>query len=151
EIAQIRQAISIAERAFQAFRAMLRPEDTEKALADRLEDYVRRFGGQCTSFPSIVAVGDRSALPHAPPTSRMVAEAAVLLVDWGASGRFYKSDLTRVLVPRTNSAFSQPGGIPKLEEIYTVVLKAQEHALRQIRPGTKGQEVDAAARRIITD
>ena len=33
-------------------------------------------------------------------------EAELLLVDWGASGRFYKSDLTRVLVPRKTSRLS---------------------------------------------
>jgi Xaa-Pro aminopeptidase len=149
EIEQIREAIRIAERAFDAFRAMLRPEDTEKDLADRLEEYIRRFGGTCSSFPSIVAAGDRSALPHAPPTRRQVGEADLLLVDWGASGRFYKSDLTRVLVTRKNSAFSHPSGQSKLYEIYGVVLSAQEQALRQIRPGIKAHDVDGAAREVI--
>ena len=151
EIEQIREAIRIAERAFEAFRAMLRPEDTEKELADRLEEYIRRFGGTSSSFPSIVAAGDRAALPHAPPTGRQVGEADLLLVDWGASGRFYKSDLTRVLVTRKNSAFSHPGGQSKLYEIHGVVLSAQEQALRQIRPGVKARDVDAAARQIISN
>ena len=70
EVAQIREAIGIAERAFGMFRAMLRPEDSEKDLCDALERYIRRAGGHCTSFPSIVAVGERAALPHAPPTSK---------------------------------------------------------------------------------
>ena len=38
------------------FRAMLRPEDTEKDLVDAMEMYVRRAGGKCTRFPTIVAV-----------------------------------------------------------------------------------------------
>src|SRR5439155_4651279 len=123
EVAQIREAIGIAERAFVMFQAMLRPTDSEKDLSDNMEWYVRRAGGRCTSFPSIIAVGKRAALPHAPPTSRTVGEAELLLVDWGASGRFYKSDLTRVLVPRTTSRLSQAGGQPgpKLREIYETV------------------------------
>jgi len=155
EIAQIREAIHIAERAFDAFRALLRPEDTEKVLCDALEQYVRRCGGHGTSFPSIVAVGERAALPHAPPTERTVAGAELLLVDWGASGRFYKSDLTRVLAPRKNSAFAPSAGgehgATKLEAIYEIVLRAQQRALGQIRPGVQGQEVDAAARAVIAE
>jgi Xaa-Pro aminopeptidase len=155
EVAALREAIGIAERAFTVFRALLRPEDREKDLSDALEMYVRRAGGRCTSFPSIVAVGARSALPHAPPTSQTVGEADFLLVDWGASGRFYKSDLTRVLVTRNNSTSLRPppgerrAVDAKLEDVYAVVLRAQEQALRRIRPGIKAHDVDAEARAVI--
>jgi Xaa-Pro aminopeptidase len=141
EVEQIREAIAIAERAFTVFRALLRPEDREKDLCDALDHYVRRAGGQGASFPPIVAVGERAALPHAPPTARAVGEADFVLVDWGASGRFYKSDLTRVLATRRIS--------PKLEEVYRVVLTAQERAVRSIRPGVRADEVDAEARSVI--
>ena len=155
EIAEIREAISFAERAFTVFRALLRPEDNEKDLSDALEGFIRRVGGKCSSFPSIVAVGERAALPHAPPTAKTVGEADLLLVDWGASGRFYKSDLTRILTLRKNSAFSR--SLPrewaetKLEDVYAVVLRAQEQALRAVRPGTTGHDVDAVARSVITE
>jgi Xaa-Pro aminopeptidase len=153
EIEQIREAIQFAQRAFAMFRAMLRAEDTEKELSDALEMYVRRAGGRCTSFPSIVAVGARSALPHAPPTMRRVADADLLLVDWGASGRFYKSDLTRVLVGRKNSASARSGHgngfAAKLAEVYSAVLKAQERAVRAIRPGAVASDIDAEARAVI--
>jgi Xaa-Pro aminopeptidase len=143
EVAEIREAIGFAERAFTVFRTLLRPDDREKDLCDALEGYVRRVGGKETSFPSIVAVGERAALPHAPPTDRKVGGAELLLVDWGASGRFYKSDLTRVLATRTIS--------PKLQEVYAVVMRAQERALRRIRPGVQGQDVDAEARAVIAE
>jgi Xaa-Pro aminopeptidase len=141
EVAQIREAIAFAERAFAAWRARLRPEDTEKDLADAMEMQVRWVGGKTTSFPTIVAVGERAALPHAPPTKKTIAQAEFVLVDWGASGAFYKSDLTRVLATRTIS--------PKLEEVYTVVLNAQAQALQRIRPGAKGHDIDAVARSVI--
>ena len=108
EIAAIRQAIHIAEKAFAMFRACLRPTDTEKELGDAIEMYVRRAGGACTAFPPIVAVGARAALPHAPLSGHRVEEAPLLLVDWGATGELYKSDLTRVLITHNNSAI--PGG-----------------------------------------
>jgi Xaa-Pro aminopeptidase len=153
EIEQIREAICIAERAFAMFRAMLRRPDSEKDLGDAMEMYVRRAGGRCTSFPTIVGVGPRAALPHCPPSEQRVEEASLLLVDWGASGRFYKSDLTRVLVPRRTSRFSgeadAQGAAAKLREIYDVVLRAQQTAIGALRPGVKGGEVDAAARAVI--
>lgn len=155
EIAEIREAISFAERAFTVFRTLLRPEDNEKDLSDALEGFIRRVGGKCSSFPSIVAVGERAALPHAPPTAKTVGEADLLLVDWGASGRFYKSDLTRILAVRKNSAFSR--SLPrewaetKLEDVYAVVLRAQEQAVRAVRPGITGHDVDAVARSVITE
>ncbi len=153
EVEQIRQAVRIAERAFAMFRAMLTPDDTEKELSDALEGYIRRAGGRCSSFPGIVAVGDRAALPHAPPTDRKVSAAGLLLVDWGASGPFYKSDLTRVLVTRNNSTLPRTGDgadvEPKLKEVYEVVLLAQQQALAAVRAGVKAGEVDAAARAAI--
>jgi Xaa-Pro aminopeptidase len=151
EVAQIREAIDIAERAFAAFRALLRPGDREIDLYHAMEHYVRQAGGQGTSFPSIIAVGERAALPHAPPTTRTVESGELLLVDWGASGRFYKSDLTRVLDARRTSTFSAPGGRSKLEEVYAVVLRAQEQAIRAVRPGVPAREVDAAARSAIAE
>src|SRR5207244_3548549 len=61
ELAEIREAIDMAERAFAAFKALLRPEDHEKDLSDAMESHVRRAGGRCTSFPTIVAVGPQAA------------------------------------------------------------------------------------------
>ncbi len=153
KVVQIRAAIALAQKAFAMFRAMLRPEDSEKDLADAMETYIRRAGGRCGSFPTIVAAGPRAALPHAPPTQVRVAEASSLLVDWGASGPFYKSDLTRVLLTRNNAAFynTKVDVDVKLQEIYEVVLKAQQQAITIIRPGIQAQEVDAAARAVIND
>ncbi len=138
EIAAIREAIGIAERVFAKLRQSLRPGDTEKQLSDRIEMLIRAEGGRCSSFPAIVGVDERAALPHAPLTDRKIGDAELLLVDWGASGRFYKSDLTRVLAGRKIS--------PKLEQVYEVVLTAQTRAIERIRPGVKALDVDAEAR-----
>lgn len=141
EIAEIREAIRLAERAFAVLRASLRPEQSEREIAAQLEHQIRMFGGTGCSFTPIIAVGDRAALPHYRPGQRRVAEHPLLLVDWGACGRLYRSDLTRVLVT---------GNIPpKLEAVYGVVLKAQLAGIAAIRPGAVLEEVDAAARRTI--
>src|SRR5439155_5415936 len=89
ELAQIREAILIAERAFHVLCNLIGPDDTEQELCDAIESYLRKAGGKGSSFPPIVAAGARAALPHAPPTKRPVGMDELLLVDWGASGRFY--------------------------------------------------------------
>jgi Xaa-Pro aminopeptidase len=158
EIAALRQAIDVAERAFAAFRALLRPDDSEKDLCDTLDHFIRRCGGLGACFPPIVAAGERSALPHAPPTAQRIGSADVLLVDWGATGRsLYKSDLTRVLDTRTNSAFpmqaksSPMAARDQLEKVHAAVLEAQRRAIQAIRPGFQAQHVDAAARSYLAE
>ncbi|MGD9721538.1 MAG: M24 family metallopeptidase [Pirellulales bacterium] len=141
EVAEIRRAIWIAERAFGVLRATLRPERTEKEVADDLENQTRLYGGKGCSFPPIVAVGARAALPHARPTQAKIGDDGFVLVDWGADAGPYKSDLTRVLVTGKIS--------PKLERIYRVVLAAQEQAIAAVRPGRTCHEVDEVARTVI--
>ncbi len=141
EIVQIRRAIWYAEKAFEAMRAALRAEKTEKQVADELELQMRLFGAKSASFPSIVASGARAALPHARPGNARIGSSDHLLVDWGADGGLYKSDLTRVLVTGRIS--------PKLERIYRVVLKAQLQAVTAIRPGVASEKIDGIARGVI--
>jgi Xaa-Pro aminopeptidase len=141
EVAEIHRAIWYAERAFGILRASLRAERTEKEVADELENQIRLYGGKSCSFPSIVAVGARAALPHARPTDQKIGADDFVLVDWGADGGLYKSDLTRVLVTGKIS--------PKLERIYRVVLSAQEQAIAAIRPGISCHDVDHVARAVI--
>ena len=138
EMAEIREAIRFAEDAYRRIRASARPDQTEKEFADALEHEMRGSGAKCASFPPIVAVGPRAALPHARPTQKRLGEAGYFLLDWGASGRLYKSDLTRVV---------GTGRIPpKLERVYRVVLKAQAAAIAAIRPGASCHDVDNVAR-----
>jgi Xaa-Pro aminopeptidase len=143
EIAQLRAAIGMAERAFGKFRASLRPEDTEKQLSDRMEALVRAEGARCGSFPTIVAVDERAALPHCPPSEKRLGDGHFVLVDWGACGRFYRSDLTRVLTTRTIT--------PQLEGVWKAVQAAQKRAIDTIRPGVQAQAVDAAAREALKE
>jgi Xaa-Pro aminopeptidase len=144
EIDEIRQAARIAERGFAVLRATLEPHQTEQQVAHDLEHAMRRFGGKGGSFPIIVAVGARAALPHARPTDARIADADFTLVDWGAEGpNGYRSDLTRIVVTGKVS--------PKLEKVYNVVLRAQQAGIEAVRPGVRCCDVDAAARKVIED
>lgn len=141
EIVRLRKAVWQAEKAFGVLRSTLRPEMTEKEAADELEHQLRLFGAKDASFPTIVAVGPRAALPHAVPTAKRMGEDDFVLVDWGANEGLYRSDLTRMLVTGRIS--------PKFERVYGVVLEAQRRAIAAIRPGALAHDVDQVARGII--
>jgi Xaa-Pro aminopeptidase len=154
EIEHIRQAIRVAERAIRMFLAMVRETDTEKEMADSLDHYLRRCGARAASFPCIAAVGDRGALPHAPPTPRKLNEGSKLLVDWGAD-LLYKSDITRTFRSPHLAAISTKNKYERtghsLERIHAIVLKAQSAALAAVRDGVNARDVDAAARKVLAD
>lgn len=144
EVAAIRQAIAIAESAFERLRAFLQLGQTEKRAADELEHQIRLAGGTCGAFPAIVGVGPRAALPHGRPVeTSQIGDHDFVLIDWGARCLRYHSDLTRVLVTGKLS--------PQLEALYELVLRAQQAAIAAIRPGAIMKDVDAAARKTIAD
>ena len=144
EIAEIRRAIQQAERGFAMLRAMLTGDMTERQVAHELEHAMRRFGADRAAFDPIVAVGDRSALPHYRPGDRRIEESSFVLIDWGAAtARGYRSDLTRVVATDNFPA--------KLQELHGVVLKAQLAGIAAIHPGAKLSDVDSAARRVIEE
>jgi Xaa-Pro aminopeptidase len=141
EIEAIRRAVRLAEKAIGAVIGTMQPTQTEWDTVREIEYQIRRFGGVGCSFPPIVGVGPRAALPHAPPTRRTMDESDFVLIDWGARESFYVSDLTRVFVTAKIS--------PKLERIYGLVSKAQRQAILAIKPGVTVEAVDAVARKTI--
>jgi Xaa-Pro aminopeptidase len=154
EVEKIREAVRVAERAYKMFTATLAPTDTEKEMVDALDGYLRRAGARGAAFPTIVGVGERGALPHAPPTSRRLEESSKLLIDWGAD-LVYKSDITRVIrspfITTPTRKNKQERTAYSLDEVYEIVLAAQDAAFAEIRPGAKCSDVDAAARRVISN
>ncbi|MEO6808610.1 MAG: Xaa-Pro peptidase family protein [Isosphaeraceae bacterium] len=144
EIEAIRAAVDYAERAFTMLRSGLRLDETEKDATDLLEGYLRRCGAESSSFPPIVAVGSHAALPHYRGTAgTRLGDDDFVLIDWGADGGPYKSDLTRVVVTGKVTA--------KFAEIYRAVLTAQALGIAAIRPGVKACDVDAEARASLED
>jgi Xaa-Pro aminopeptidase len=144
ELAQIREAIRIAERGIAVVRSTLMGSRTETDIRYVLEAAMRDFGASGTAFEPIVGVGPTAALPHAHAGHRRVDEHPVLLVDWGAavpSG--YRSDLTRVFLTGKPTKH--------IEKVYSTVLAAQQAAIAAIRPGVRCADVDRIARGMIAD
>jgi len=69
EIARIRRSVDTNSQAFEQGVARVRPGMKEQDLAAELEYRMRRLGAEKPSFETIVAGGERSALPHAQPTA----------------------------------------------------------------------------------
>lgn len=138
EIEATRVALAVAEAVFTEITAKLQPGMTEKQIARALEGAARQAGVDAMSFPTIVAAGPNSALPHAIPGDRPVAAGEPLLIDWGVRLDGYCSDTTRTFV------LGAPDG--EFRRIYKVVRQAQRLATAAIRPGITGREVDAVAR-----
>ena len=148
ELARIRQAIDVADRAFQYVRSQLKPTMSEIDICIMLEHQMRLLGAEDRSFPSIIAAGARAALPHATPTAQTNLGQSLLLFDWGCVVNGYMSDLTRVLIltpPRQSTQGK------KLRTVYETVLAAQEAAIAAIKPGKTCEEIDTVARKIITE
>ncbi len=141
ELAILKRAIWIAERAFDSVRAKLRPSLTELQIAHELEAAMRELGGEGSGFPPIVGAGAGGALPHYRPGDIPIGGSQTLLIDWGAKYCGYTSDLTRTL-----HGDHPPAGF---EAAYAAVLAAHTKALDTIRSGVKTKDVDAASRQVL--
>lgn len=142
EIARIRAACRLTDRAFEFLLTCVRPGRTEREVAVELEYFMKREGGQKEAFDSVVASGPRSALPHGRASERVIQAGDFVTFDFGTRIRGYSSDLTRTIVLGSASA--------KQREVYGIVLEAQLAALAAIRPGAEAKAVDAVARDLIT-
>jgi len=141
EIARIRRSVLTNSEAFERATRSIKAGARESAIAAELEYQMRRLGAEKAAFETIVAVGSRSALPHAQPTSRKLANDELLLIDMGACQDGYMSDMTRVLFCGRPSR--------RVRNMYNAVLKAQLAAIDAVRPGVTAAHVDRAARRVL--
>ena len=143
EIELIRAAAKLADEAFEEIIGAGIVGRTERDVALDLEIAMRRRGAEAVSFPPIVAAAEHGARPHAVPRDVPIPANTLVVIDWGAQLDGYASDCTRTVATGPLD--------PRDEAIYETVLVAQEAALRAVRAGPTGQEVDAVARTIIDD
>ena len=139
EVAAIREAARLATEALAAIQPEIRAGRTELEIAAGLEAELRRRGSEWHPFPSIVASGPRSALPHAQSTQRTVRAGDFLVLDFGAQVSGYCSDITRTFVVGARADERQ-------RSTYEVVQMAQIRAREGLRAGLSGREADSLAR-----
>ncbi|MCW3005049.1 MAG: aminopeptidase family protein [Conexibacter sp.] len=142
ELAAIRAASQLADAALTEVLSRGLAGRTEREVALDLEFTMRRAGAEGASFPSIIASGTHSALPHAVPRDVEIPKGTLVTIDWGARLDGYASDCTRTYATGELD--------PRDRAIYDLVLEAQETSLAAVRAGATGRDVDAVARDIIT-
>lgn len=141
ELAVMQEAADLADRAFSYIQGLIKPGMKESDIALELEVFLRSGGAASSCFDTIVASGERSALPHGVASDRVIGSNEFVKLDFGALYRGYCSDITRTVAVGQVS--------DKHREIYDIVLEAQLHALEHIRPGMTGKQADALARDVI--
>jgi Xaa-Pro aminopeptidase len=143
EVIAIMKAIKIATEAFIEVLERIVPGRTEKEVANDLDYTMRRMGGDCPSFQTIVASGPRSALPHAEPSDRKIARGEAIIIDFGVQVDGYCSDETCTILA------GEPGG--KIQEIYTIVDDARKLALSTMKAGMSIKAIDSIVRGYIDE
>jgi len=141
DIAAIRAAARIAAQALKQTLRYIKPGVSESELAGRLDFEIRKLGAT-NSFDTIVAFGPNASRPHHQPSKRKLKKADTVLIDFGARYKGYCSDITR------SFAVGKPTRL--FERAYEAVQQAQTAAIKMIKAGAKIQQVDAAARDVIS-
>ena len=141
EIEAMKEAIAITDEIYQEVIKHIHIGMSEYEISALVQYYSIKAGAQQMSFDTIVATGERTALPHGRPTSRTVKAHEPIMIDFGIQYNNYQSDMTRVCF------IGEPD--PKIKDIYDVVLKAQLAGLAAIKEGVVASDVDKAARDVI--
>jgi Xaa-Pro aminopeptidase len=144
EVQAIRCAAALAQDALAEVMPAIGVGRSEREIAADLESALRRRGSEWHPFPTIVASGPRSALPHARTSARVIEPGDWLLLDFGAQVDGYCADLSRTVV------VGRPAD-ERQRAVYELVATAQRRALEHLRPGMTGREGDALARTVIAE
>jgi len=95
EITAIHTASQLMAEVLDFVRSSLRAGMTEQDVCQLLETELRSRGSLQPAFPTIVAFGSNTSLPHHQPTKTILEENMPILIDCGATHARYRSDMTR--------------------------------------------------------
>ncbi|HEV2645302.1 MAG TPA: aminopeptidase P family protein [Acidobacteriaceae bacterium] len=141
EIAKMRAAAALGCALFEKILSIIEPGMTETAVAAELEHAARIAGAEAMSFPTIVASGPRSALPHGHATSVKLPRRGFVTLDFGVVLNGYCSDMTRTIHIGRATAEEYTA--------YQAVLEAQEAGVAAVRAGAITGDVDEATRSVL--
>ncbi len=141
EIQLMRKAANLTNIGMEIAYQVLSPGLREFEVAAEIEYAMRKKGSGGTAFDTAVSSGQHSAFPHGGCTDRIIQEGDLVVFDFGAVYKNYRSDMTRTIVA------GKP--LEKQERIYEIVKRAYDAALSAARSQAKAREVDAAGRAVI--
>ena len=143
ELELMRKAQTITDQAFAEVLTRIRPGMTELELQAELIYCMYKNGGTGLAFDPIVVSGPNTSLPHGVAGERVIQPGDFVTMDFGASYMGYCSDMTRTVAVGYATE--------EMKQVYATVLKAQESAIAATKAGVPGRDIDAVARKVITD
>jgi Xaa-Pro aminopeptidase len=141
ELNRIRAAVELGAKLFDRALEVLRPGVKESEVAGEMEYAARRAGAQEMSFPTIIASGARSALPHGCASDQPIAAGGFVVCDFGVILAGYCSDQTRTVWVGSASE--------EARRTYEAVRESQQAAIDAVRPGIPVGAIDDAARKVL--
>ncbi|MGC5563496.1 aminopeptidase P family protein [Streptomyces sp. FR-108] len=114
----------------------------ESDVAGDLAELLRHFGHEQVDF-TVVGSGPNGASPHHEAGSRVIEHGDTVVLDFGGLKHGYGSDTSRTV------HVGEPGA--EEQRVHDIVRAAQQAAFEAVRPGALCQDVDRAARALITE
>ena len=142
ELALLTRACEITSRALESLVETLSVGDIEVRIARQIESLFADLGADDRAFPTIVAAGPNSAIPHHRPGDRPLQAGDLLVIDCGAMVDGYHADMSRTFV-----VGAEPS--PWQREIHSLVREAQVAGIEAAVPGVSARDIDHAARSVI--
>lgn len=143
EIAYMREAQAISEKALHETLCRVKPGATEKEIAAELVYNMLRNGSEGNSFDPIVITGNKTSMPHGVPGDVPIREGDFVTFDFGCLKHGYCSDMTRT--------FAVGYASDEMRKVYDIVLRAQLAGIEASSAGVAGRDIDGAARKVISD
>ncbi len=143
EIAAMDAAGTLIDAVCEEIAVTLREGDSEEEIQERVHSLLKRHSTKASFIP-LICFGENAAHPHHHPGAIRLKRGDIVIIDIGCLWDGYPSDITRTF------AFGEPSD-PDAKAVYEIVSRAHWAAREAAKPGTTGAEVDAAARKVITD
>ncbi len=128
ELKMLTTATDISVEAQLAGMRAAAPGAFEYQVKAAIEAVHRGRGAVSPAYPSIVGSGPNATILHYPESDRQMAAGDLLLVDAAANFAYQASDITRTYP--VGGTFTEPQS-----DIYRLVLRAQEEAIKAAKPG----------------
>ena len=145
ELERLREACRISAEAHELAREMTNPGMRESEVQAAIEAHFRASGARGPAYGSIVAGGDNACVLHYTANTAPLQDGDLLLIDAGCSVEdYYNGDITRTFP--VNGRFSA-----EQQELYSLVLAAQESAIAMVRPGGTAEDVHNTALRTLVE
>ncbi len=127
EIESIKKACELTDKCFEHLLKFIKKGMTEKEIAFEIEKYFKENGADGLAFPTIVASGINSSMPHAEPTDKKIESGDIITLDFGCIVDGYCSDMTRTIFVDFIQEY--------VKKVYDLVLKNQLQTLKEMKEG----------------